>query len=174
MMTRQRCVLLDAMVVIHLHQLGVWADFISKYDVTLPETVVSEAAYHSADELTGNHVAIDLAGDIDSGRITVLSATQHDLLDVGARLPSWLIIDPGETEAIALLSKDPDLEDCLFCTADQAAVKASVMLGIGERCSSLQHLLSGVGMTKSLPHHYTDDTLKMWVDAAQRDRIQWM
>lgn len=173
-MTRQRCVLLDAVIVIHLHELGVWDDFIEKYDVTLPETVVREAAYHSLDELTGNRSGIDLSSHVEQGRITVLSAVPDELAYVGAKLPSWLIIDPGETEAIALLSTEADLEDCAFCTADQAAVKAAVMIGISERCESLELLLSRVGMTKSLPDHFTSDAPKRWIEHAQQEKIDWM
>lgn len=173
-MTRQRCVVLDAMVVIRLHELGVWGDFIDKYDVTLPETVVHEAAYHSVDEVTGNRSSIDLTADVDGGRVTVRSAAPNELADVCVKLPSWLVIDPGETEAIALLSAENDLEDCIFCTADQAAVKAAVMIGIGERCESLEVLLSRVGMTKPLPQHFSSETLKHWIERAQRERIDWV
>jgi len=48
------------------------------------------------------------------------------------------------------------------------------MIGISERCESLELLLSRVGMTKSLPDYFTSDALKRWIGHAQQEKIDWM
>jgi hypothetical protein len=63
--TRPKYVLLDAGPIIGLHAVGAWEEFLSRYDVVVPETVKQdEALFHSEDPLTGFHTPIDLDADL--------------------------------------------------------------------------------------------------------------
>jgi len=58
-----------------------------------------------------------------------------------------------------------------FCTADKAALRAAVMLGLGERCVSLEALLKAIGLQKSLSVQYSESWMMQQLEAAKEDRI---
>lgn len=161
---KPRCVLCDASPVIALHEAGAWGAFILAYAVVLPETVVSEVHYHSRDEYTGDRVPVDLNGDIASGAITVASATTEDLLALHGRLDGTLELHDGESEALALLTSCEEFEEHTFCASDHVAIEVACLVGIGERCLSLEELLEAIGHRKTLSH----EMKKAWMDEWKR------
>lgn len=56
-MSRLKLLILDANVVIHLHEFGIWAKFIGVCDVHLPGTVVEESNFY---EVNGQRQYITL------------------------------------------------------------------------------------------------------------------
>ena len=155
-MTRPKYVLLDAGPIIGLHAAGVWPDFLAKYEVVVPETVKQdEALFHSPDPLTGFHIQIDLEADVKAGRLRVASAGSTDMQVVATAFAGQLELHDGELEGLTLLVRDTTYEDYFFCSADGAPIQAAAMLELDERCTSVETLLSSIGLTKPLEKKYT-------------------
>lgn len=96
--------ILDANVVIHLHEFGIWDKLIAACDVHLPGTGVTESDFFEVDD---ERHYIDLNDDISHERIQVFNVElsrikafrdQFDSLYVGG-------LDDGETEALAFLER---------------------------------------------------------------------
>jgi hypothetical protein len=52
------CVILDAMVVIEAHSLGIWDNLLDKIDAVIPSTVVRDEAFYFDAKMTGKRGAI--------------------------------------------------------------------------------------------------------------------
>lgn len=171
MSTRTRCVLLDANVVIAVHELGVWDQLIARCEVFAPETVVEESRFHSRD-LVGFSEPIDLRGAAAAGRISILSASAADVVSLQRRFAPWFLelVHPGELEAIALLLAGNCAEMC-FCTGDGGAIRAATLLGLAERCVALDRLLESTGLSKKVRREFTSAFLEHMREEAREDRI---
>ncbi|MDY0340545.1 MAG: hypothetical protein RBS17_04970 [Coriobacteriia bacterium] len=157
-MSKPKCVLLDAGPIIALHAGEVWTVFCERFDVVVPETVAdNEALWHSKDEVTGARTTINLRADEDSGRLRIESATSSELLGLAARFDDAFAtgLHEGELEGLALLTERDTFEDTIFCAGDGAAIQAAVMVGLDERCESLEALLESVGLVKPLEWPFT-------------------
>ena len=154
--SRPRCLILDAGPIIGLHELGIWAAFCERFEVVVPQIVLAdEALFHSRDDATGFTERIALADDVAEGRILVGSASLNELGVVAATFSAALELHAGELEALALLTSHEEFDEHAFCTADSAAIQGACLLGIAERCESLEELLAAVGLGKSLPWRFT-------------------
>ena len=63
MLTKQRLVLLDSDVVITLHQVGVWSQLFSIYEIWMTETMVKQEVFFYRDS-NGNRIDIDLMSEV--------------------------------------------------------------------------------------------------------------
>jgi len=154
---KPRCVLLDATPILALQATDAWDAFTAAYEVVVPEIVAAnEALFHSRDGLTGFSQSIDLAADIESGRISIASATVDDLLRLNELLDGTFDIHDGEREALALMLCREEYEDIAFCCGDRAAVYVACIIGCGDRCRSLEELLQLVGQSRTLGHSMTE------------------
>lgn len=159
-MAKPKCVLLDAGPVIALHQAGVWEQFCDRYDVVVSEIVADdEALWHSRDDVTGARATICLRDAEATGLITIEAATTGELLSLTTRFDDVFAggLHDGELEALALLVERQDFEDTIFCAGDGAAIQAAVMVGMDERCDSLEALLDSVGLSKKLGWPFTKE-----------------
>jgi len=153
---RLRCLILDAGPIIGLHELGIWDVFCERYDVVVPRIVLEdEALFHSRDEVTGFSSAISLTTDVTEGHVVVGSASLMEVAAIATRLESALELHEGELEALALLTSHEEFDEHVFCTADGAAIQGACLLGIGERCESLEELLDVAGLRKRLSWRFT-------------------
>ena len=75
-MSKLKLLILDANLVIFLHENGIWPKFIEICDVYLPRTVVDEAAFFDDDNQVRNY--IDLEGVISNGQIEVFDVALAD------------------------------------------------------------------------------------------------
>jgi hypothetical protein len=149
--SKPRCLILDAGPVIGLHELGLWDTFVGRYDVVLPQLVVdNEALFHSRDTDSGFSQPIDLAADVMAGRVAVASASLSSLSRVASRFTDAIELHDGELEALALLTLDDGYADHVFCSADGAAIEGACMLGLTDRCESLETLLAAAGLSRSV------------------------
>jgi len=147
--------LLDAGPVIGPHECGLWHQFIERFDVVLAETVYEqEALFHSTDDLTGFREPIDLVADVRQQRISVESATSIELSAVTRAIGGAVIVHDGERESLALLLHMHGQDECRFCAADGAALQAAAIIGLAERCVSLEELLMSMGIRRALEPKY--------------------
>jgi hypothetical protein len=150
--------ILDAGPVIGLHELGVWNEFLARYQVVLPQSVLDdEALFHSADAASGMRQPIDLVGHVASGDLTVASADSGDLLAVASRFSAAIELHAGELEALALLTLHGEFADHVFCSADGAAIEAACMVGLSDRCDSLEELLALAGLGRPVKWRFSKD-----------------
>lgn len=158
---RPRCLILDAGPVIGLHELGVWGAFLERYEVALPQSVVDdEALFHSVDAAGGMHQSIDLASHVASGKVTVASADSGDLVTVASRFSAAIDLHAGELEALALLTLHEEFAEHVFRSADGAAIEAACMVGLSDRCDSLEKLLALAGLGRPVHRRFSQDFME--------------
>jgi len=145
-MSRLKLLILDANVVIHLHEFGIWAKLIAVCDVHLPGTVVGEADFYEAG---GERQYIDLSDDIKQGRVQVFDVElakikafrdQFDLRYVDG-------LDDGETEALAFLCDSK--ESFLISSGDAIVYRVLGRLNRSDQGISLDEILKQVGLQRS-------------------------
>lgn len=178
MPTKPKLFLLDAVVVIHLHELGLWARFTELADVIVPGVVADrEVRYWAKEQADGDPIRtpINLRDDAAAGRITIEEADAADLLETQARLPPIARegVDPGELEALTLirLAKDPKP---VFCTADRLAFHGLCQLGFQEQALSLEALLKRVGLAPKggLNRQFSQKLFEHWIREGSIEAIQ--
>lgn len=153
--------LLDANIVICLHELGIWQSFIETCDVTLTRTVVDEVASY------------DLTPDIRDHKIDCvdvpLDTVQKFIKKYGPVYVDRL--DPGEAESLAFLCEDR--REWLISSSDEIVFKTLGLEGKAEQGISLEEILNKIGMTQSkLPIQYTREFRENVTRKGQIDRIQ--
>jgi hypothetical protein len=148
--------ILDAGPIIGLHELGAWKTFVERYEVVVPQLVLDdEALFHSKDAITGLSQPIDLASDVAAGRVLVGSAGLTAFSRVASRFTDAIELHDGELEALALLTQDEHDVEHAFCSADGAAIEGACMLGLTDRCMSLEELLGIVGLGRQVSWRFT-------------------
>jgi hypothetical protein len=140
--------LLDANIIIELHQLHLWSQFVEICDVHVGKTVVREAAYFEDDH--GNRTTIDLARDIKEGRITIFEVDAADISNFVAKFElSYLEkLDPGETEALVKLQTMP--METKLCSADKIVFKVLACMSRDNQGVSLEEVLGSIGQTRKV------------------------
>ena len=174
---KSKLIILDADVVIHLHELGIWKDFIQKYEVHLTSIVISECKRFKDPSLGENSIPfeIDLDLQIENGSIYEESLDASILIDVNSKLeaskcPSKPEIHPGELEILAF-EYNKILKDCHLCIADKGAIFAATILDLDDNCISLQKALEECGLSKQVNKQFRDEWLKKWIAKAQTEKI---
>jgi hypothetical protein len=165
-------VLLDAVIVIEAHALGIWSNLVGKVEILIPSTVVRDEAFYFNSKKKEKRLAIQISKSIKDGEIKEVSATAEDLRSLGGIFDNATLqgLDPGELEALALL-KSCKIGDILFCTADGAAIRALALMGNSELGISLERLLQKVGLQNPLTRQYKEDFFRYHLTKGQQDRI---
>src|SRR5208283_3207834 len=100
-MSKLKLLILDANVVIHLHEFGIWAKLIEKCEVYLARTIVElEATYFEKDD---EKQSIDLSDDIAKRRVQQFEVSLADINRFREQFDPVYVgeLDPGETESLA-------------------------------------------------------------------------
>jgi hypothetical protein len=167
-------VLLDAVIVIEAHALGIWDKLLDKINCLVPSTVVQNEAFYFDTKKGGKRNPILIKQSINSGRLAEVAATASEIQKVQNILDYATVqgLDAGETEALALITSGrKEMEGTLFCTADGAAIRALALLGYRESGISLETLFTQVGLQRPLDHHFKTDFFKKHLDSGTQDRI---
>jgi hypothetical protein len=157
--TKPRCVLLDANIVIESHRLGVWDHLKNRCQLSLPAIVSKHEALFCI--IDGHKVEIHLLEQIRNGEIVELEATADEVSKLYEVFEPWFLesLDPGETEALALMQAGR-LSNTLFCTSDSPAIMALAMIHMSHLGLSFETLLGQVGLTKSLQKQFSESFFK--------------
>lgn len=131
-----RLLLLDANIVIYLHELGLWERFIEKCSVTLTQTVVDEV------------ISYDLGPDIRERRIQCIEVDLETVQRFTSKYgPVYLDrLDPGEADSLAFLMASR--EEWIISSADEIVFKVLGLEGRAEQGLSLEEILDKIGMTQ--------------------------
>lgn len=152
-MTKSTLLLLDANIVIKLHELGLWMHVVQRHNVFLTATVLDEARYYR----DGDHdVPIELATQIQQRQLTVVEIEPAVFSKFKDRFSPGYIerLDPGEGEALAFL--DGSAESFLLCSSDAIVFRTLALLNRSEQGLSLEETLHGAGLgCKDLPWQFT-------------------
>ncbi len=169
MKPRSRLLILDANIVIYLHEIGAWSAFMERYEIHLSRTVaeIEVKFFRSGEDLP----PIDLIPDIDAGRIRVVDIPKAEVTHFLQRFDSLYLADlhAGESESLAYLTAVT--EDFRICSADKIVFKVLPHLGCAEQGTSLEELLREAGLGRRLPHLYTQDFRVRWTQAGQQDAV---
>jgi len=148
--------ILDAGPIIGLHELGAWKAFLERCEVVAPQLVLDdEALFHSKDAAAEHSEPMDLAADVGTGRVLVAAASLTAISRVASRFTDVIELHDGELEALALLMQDESYVGHVFCSADGAAIEGACMLGLTDRCMSLEELLGMVGLSRRVSWRFT-------------------
>lgn len=150
-------VILDADVIITCYQAGIWNQIIDHYSVQIPETVAVEEARYFRPAGTGRKQDIDLMAQVEVHEVELISATPGEVekLRLKASKNFFSAIDPGETEAIAILfSRQASGQQ--FCTGDQTAIVAASALGLGNYLVSLEKLCDDAKIKADLSQNFSE------------------
>ncbi len=162
------------MVVIHLHELGLWESFCRQVTVVVPSIVVHESRFY-IDSATGERVTIDLEAQVLAGDIQEASATLQEMAEFRRQFDVVMVenLHDGEIESLTLLSLGR-VVDCVLCSADRAAVKALALVGMKDKGISLERAFHQLGMPGAgrLESQYSEERFAQWVAEALVDRMQ--
>ena len=164
--------LLDAVIVIKVHELGIWDQLAGRIHIIVCSTVTEDEAFYFDTEPGVKRYPINLKADIASGKIKGAEATAEELQKLQGMFDKLILegLDPGETEALALINSR-SLGSVLFCTSDQAAVRALALMGFSEQGISLEELLQKAGLQKPLEPHHTQTRFNYYLSKGNQDRI---
>lgn len=170
-----RLIILDADVIIHLHELQMWGTFVDQYNVLVASIVAEIEVLFYTIIVNGQEkqIPIDLEDDARKGLIRIVSADLAAFSDVGTTLfeQGAPQIDDGESETIAFVLSDvmPDLNICLI---DGSAIICAVMLGLKDACISVEGALNACGLGRSLPDALSTTRFQRFVKEGEIKRVQ--
>lgn len=151
-----RFLLLDADVVIEAWRRGVWRHMLTLCDITIVEKVRDEARFYEDGD--GNRQEIDLAPDIASGDVRVVSVPMAQIQDLIATIPvRWHPdMNPGESASLAWLLSQPSEPAYRVCSADHITFRVLGMKRKSEMGISLEEILISIGRVQAkLLRHFT-------------------
>jgi hypothetical protein len=170
--TRPKCVLLDAMIIITAHEKGIWLSLIEAFEIVVSSIIARDEALFYSEKEGGIPKAIDLPKLTADGKITELAATVEELKRLSNIFDPIFIegLHAGESEALALLLAGKAGE-ALFCTSDAKAIQALAMIGLSEQGISFERLIKTSGLSRDLPDHFGEYFFKRNIRSGQENRL---
>jgi hypothetical protein len=169
-MPKLKLLILDASVVISLHEYGLWARITSACDVHLARTVVEESQYHN--DGSGYDNPIDLSADEHATRIRVFDLEISAIRDFERMFDRNYAadLDAGEKESLAHLVRSK--EEYRICSGDRIVYKILGNLNLGERGISLEEVLAAIGLTRGrLPQRDTKRFREQYTSMGEQDAV---
>jgi len=168
-LSRLKLLILDACVVIQLHEMGRWDLILQRCDVHLSDIVAKrEVRFDDA-----NGVRIDLTSALTSGCITTFSVTEEDIEAFRNRFDAdYLgVLDDGEAESLAYLFASR--EEYLISSADRIVFRVLGNLHRSDQGISLEEILDRLGSTASrLPRQYSQAFREQWSNTGFQERMR--
>jgi len=163
--------LLDANVIIYLHELELWDKFVCACEVTLTRTILNEAKRFSREDAD---YLIDLSEYEQDGRISVIDLNVADLHQFKALFsPGYLErLDDGEAESLAYLHNDP--ADWIISSGDSIVYKVLAQLNCVNQGLSLEEILGQTGLGRRVSWPYSKDFREHWTKKGQEEMIKGM
>lgn len=169
-MPRLKLLILDACVVIYLHELGLWEAITTSCDVHLSRIVINEVKYYEDDQ--GLRIPVDLSQDEREGRLSVFDTELDDIRRFQGRFdPTYLErLDAGESESLAFMLRSN--QSFLISSSDSIVYKVLGNLNMGEQGISLEEIVQCIGRSRSdLLRQYRKEFRKKCTQDGQRDSI---
>lgn len=170
-MQKFRLLLLDANIVIRLHELGLWKKVIEACAITLTSTVAYDEASFWEDDY-GAKYYFDLTQDIEKGKIDCKEVSLSQIEIFKQKFdPSYLErLDPGEAESLTFLVGSD--EEWLISSSDAIVFKVLGLLGQGKQGISMEEILNRTGLGRKLAWEYTKQFRLRWTSQGEQDHIR--
>lgn len=170
-MPKLKLLILDANVVIYLHQQNLWQPVLQRCEVHLSRIVAEqEVRYYEGDEYDES---IDLSADIASGACQVFDVSIAELKTFRDRFDSNYLgdLDDGEAESLAFMFSANGGH--IISSADAIVFRVLGNLNEADRGLSLEEILQTIGIGRGgLPYQYTKAFRDKYTSIGQQDMIQ--
>ena len=167
-MPKFQLLLLDANIVIYLHELGIWDRFTELCDVTLASSVAfDEAQFWEDDEGEQHHFNSELKSDIDNEKIKCVKVAPQKCREITQQF--FYKIDPGEAESLAFLLSEK--EEWLISSGDAVVFKVLGRLSRGHQGISLEEILQQIGLSRELRWDCTKKFREKYTRMGEQDSI---
>jgi hypothetical protein len=170
-MSKLKLLILDANVVIHLHETALWQLVIARCEVYLSRIVADDEVRFARGKDDIEY--IDLSDDINQGRARVFDVAVSDVKAFQAQFdPVYLgDLDPGEAESLTHLVAAK--EEYLISSGDAIVFRILGNLQREDQGISLEELLQRIGTSRAgLPWPYTKAFRQKYTDQGKIDSIQ--
>jgi hypothetical protein len=166
-----RLLLLDANVVIMLHELGLWDKTVNLCDIHLAGTVIDEEALFFRDSHGDDH-SIDLSADIASAKVIRFDVDVSVINAFKSRFrPGYFdALDPGEAESLTYLVNSR--ESYCICSADKIVYRVLGALYLTDQGISLEEVLQRIGQSRKVDHEYSKSYREYWSREGFREGLQ--
>ncbi|HEU5116756.1 MAG TPA: hypothetical protein VFT74_08795 [Isosphaeraceae bacterium] len=170
-MPRLKLLILDANIVILLHEFGIWPRLLERCEVYLARTVAEDEAVFF--EQDGDQQPIDLSDDISNNRVSLFDVSIPDIKRFLDQFDPVYIskLDPGETESLAFLTQSK--ESFLISSGDAIVFRVLGRLNRGDQGISLEEILNKIGLQQSkLPWSCQKTFREKYTSEGGQDMIQ--
>jgi hypothetical protein len=165
-----RLLLLDAVIVIALHEMGIWSGILDRCEVHLTRTVIKECKYWI--DKIGSRNTIDLGGDEQAGKIVVHDVAPSEIVPLASNFgPDFLRqFHAGEAETLAILYNT--LDEYRVCSADRIVFRILGALKRSDQGVSLEEILNATGLSRGLQHKFSKSFRDLWSRRGFQEGIQ--
>ncbi|MBU1044507.1 MAG: hypothetical protein KJ915_08965 [Candidatus Omnitrophica bacterium] len=165
--------LLDADVIIHLHECDLWKGVVSQYSVYVGAIVIEEVQYFW--DNGGNKICINLRDAVEKNKIIEVASTAEEMAALSKRLKDveYSELDPGELECATIIAEEK-IADLRFCVKDGMAIKALTYLGFREQILSIETMLKQKGLISKdteVPVGFSEERFNRFTLEATLDSI---
>ncbi len=171
-MPKLKLLILDAGVVIYLHEIGLWQQVVANCDLYLSRIVAEKEVLFQKSERDEYGYDVDLSSLIKSGAITVFDVSISDLKTFRNQFDLLYLgdLDDGESESLACLVKQSP--DFLISSGDAIVYRVLGNLNRGEQGISLEEILQKLGLGRTVQNPYTKRFREQYTKQGQQDMIR--
>ena len=171
-MPKLKLLILDAGVVIYLHEIGLWQQVVANCDLYLSRIVVEKEILFQKSEQDEYSYDINLSPMIKSGAITVFDVSVSDLKTFRSQFDLLYLgdLDDGESESLAYLVKQSP--DFLISSGDAIVYRVLGNLNRGEQGISLEEILQKLGLGRAVQNPYTKRFRDQYTKQGEQDMIR--
>ena len=183
MTPKPRLIIPDTDVIVNLFELGIWDVFIEHYSVHVTRYIVEQEADYftrcsvkfsgDSDDSLRSTEKISLVEDIETNKITQIDLDASDmlpLLKVANNMGALDGLDRGEEEILAAVL--PSSSDLIACLIDRGAIRSAVLVGLRDKCISVETALKRCGLGRKLQFALSEERFEKIVKRAEVERIQ--
>lgn len=171
-MPKFKLLILDAGVVIRLHELGIWQQVLDQCDVHLSRIVAEKEVLFEPDDEGGYGDDIDLSPDINNGKVLVFDVAASELKSFRDQFDPLYLgdLDDGEAESLAYMVQQTD--DFLISSGDAIVYRVLGNLGRSDQGISLEEILQKIGLGRQLEWAYSKAFREKYTNDGAADMIQ--
>lgn len=171
-MPKFKLLILDAGVVIRLHEFGIWKQVLDQCDVHLSRIVAEKEVLFEPSDEGGYGDDIDLSADIISGEVHVFDSTASELSTFRDQFDPLYLgdLDDGEAESLCHMMKQT--ADYLISSGDAIVYRVLGNLGRRDQGISLEEILQKIGLGRKVGWQYSKAFRENYTKEGETDRIQ--